>query len=172
MSRNPDEHGESLQAKTVVERVSDRELLVTRRFDAPARILFRAWSQADLFRQWWVPKSYGINLLSCTMDVRTGGAYRLEFEQPVPAPPMAFFGTYLDVVPDARIVWTNEESEDGPVTTVSFEDRGEQTTVTVRNQFPSKEALDRELESGGTGALSETLAQLEAFVLHPGARNG
>lgn len=146
------------------ERISDREMVVTRSFDAPARLLFAAWSRAELFREWWVPKSFGMTLLSCEMDVRVGGGYRLVFAHPASGEPMAFFGRYLDVVPDARISWTNEESETGAVTTVTFSERDGRTTVVIHDLYPSKEVLDAEIESGATGGISETLDQLAAFV--------
>jgi uncharacterized protein YndB with AHSA1/START domain len=101
---------------TKVERKSDREVVVTRSFDAPARLVFEAWSKPELFKRWWVPKSMGMTLRSCEMDVRTGGRYRLGF-----ADGMDFFGRYLEVTPPSRIVWTNEEGgENGSVTTVTL----------------------------------------------------
>src|SRR5689334_3828781 len=104
---------------TNVERKSDRELVVTRTFDAPLQIVFEAWSKPDLFKQWWVPKSAGMSLLSCDMDIRTGGTYRLVFSHPAFDQPMTFFGTYKEVTPQKRLVWTNEESADGALTTVT-----------------------------------------------------
>lgn len=158
-----DEPGAAGAALTV-ERTSDRETMVTRSFDAPARLLFMAWSRAELFRQWWVPKSYGMTLLSCEMDVRVGGGYRLVFANPAGGEPMAFFGRYLDVVPDQRISWTNEESENGAVTTVTFSEQDGRTTVVIHDLYPSKEVLDAEIDSGATGGLGETLDQLAALV--------
>ena len=119
--------------QTQVERISDRELVVTRRFNGPARLVFEAWSNPELFRQWWVPKSSGMTLLSCEMDIRTGGSYRLVFAHPALEQPMTFFGRYIEVTPPARMVWTNDESADGAVTTVTFEDRGEETLVVLRD---------------------------------------
>lgn len=150
--------------RTGVERRSDREIAVTRRFDAPAPALFAAWSESDLFRQWWVPKSFGVTLLACEMDVRVGGGYRLEFGHPASDQPMAFFGRYLEVVPNARLAWTNDESPDGAVTTVTFDEVDGKTTVVVSNLFPSKAACDAEIASGATGGMDETLDQLDAFL--------
>jgi uncharacterized protein YndB with AHSA1/START domain len=150
---------------TVAERISDREMVVTRSFDAPAHLLFEAWSKADLFRQWWVPKSYGLSLLSCEMDVRVGGGYRLVFAHPESGAPMAFFGTYVEVIPNACISWTNEESEDGAVTTVTFAEQDGKTSLSVSNLFPSKEALDTEIASGATGGMQETLDQLDEVLV-------
>jgi uncharacterized protein YndB with AHSA1/START domain len=120
-----------MTSRTKVERKSDREVVVTRSFDAPARVLFEAWTKPELFKQWWVPKSFGLSLLSCEMDVRVGGRYRLEFGHPSSEQPMAFFGSYIEVIPSARIVWTNEESEEGAVTTVTFEERGGKTVLVL-----------------------------------------
>ena len=149
--------------RTTVERKSDREVVVTRTFDAPARLVFEAWTRPDLFKQWWVPRSMGMTLRSCELDVRTGGKYRLVFGDD-PAHPMAFFGKYLDVVPNQRIVWTNEESgADGSVTTVSFEEKNGKTTLVMSELYPTKEALD----AAGTGAqdaLHETFGQLDQVL--------
>jgi uncharacterized protein YndB with AHSA1/START domain len=150
--------------RTVAERVSDRELVVRRSFAAPVRILFEAWTRPELFKQWWVPKSFGLTLLSCEMDVRVGGKYRLEFGIPNSDQPMAFFGSYIAVIPDALVAWTNEESQDGATTTVTFEEVNGRTNLVIHDLFPSKEALDSEIASGATSGMSETLAQLEAFI--------
>jgi uncharacterized protein YndB with AHSA1/START domain len=150
-----------------VERLSERELVVRRTFDAPARLLFEAWSQAELFQRWWVPKSLGMTLLSCELDVRVGGRYRLVFDHD--PEPMAFFGTYLEVVAPSRLVWTNEEGgEGGPVTTVTFEEQGGQTLVTMHELHSSKESLD----AAGTGAAEatvETFGQLDELLSEMGA---
>jgi len=138
---------------TETARISDTEVQTRRRFDAPVERLFAAWSNAALFRQWWLPADFGMTMVSCEMDVRTGGTYRLEIAHPAHDAPMAFFGRYLDVAPNARIVWTNEEGEGGQVTTVSFEPDGDGTWVTVSDRFPSKAALDAEIESGAMGAM-------------------
>ena len=150
---------------TAMERVSDRELVVTRTFNAPARIVFDAWTKAELFQRWWTPKSYGMTILSCEIDARTGGGYRLLIGHPASEQPMAFFGRYLEVTPPSRLVWTNEEGEDGPITTVTFEERGGETVLVLRDLYPSKEALDAAIASGSTaGGMDETFAQLDALL--------
>ena len=111
-----------MRNRTTVERKSERELVVTRTFNGPARLVFEAWTTPELFRQWWVPKSMGMSLLSCEMDVRVGGTYRLEFAHGDSL--AAFFGTYKEVAPHSRLVWTNEESDEGSVTTVTFAEKG------------------------------------------------
>ncbi len=149
---------------TTVERTSDRELVVTRTVNGPARLVFEAWTQAALFRQWWVPKSFGLNLLSCEMDVRVGGQYRLVFQHGDST--MAFFGTYLEVTPNSRLVWTNDEGDSGQtVTTVTFEEHDGTTRLVVHDLYPSAEAVD----AGAAGALPETLDQLAALLASLGA---
>jgi len=149
--------------RTAAERKSDLELVVTRRFNAPAHIVFEAWSNPELFKRWWVPKSAGLTLLSCDMDVRTGGTYRLVFRHPMSDQPMAFFGTYQDVTPNERIVWTNEESDQGAVTTVTFEENAGETLVTLHERYPTKAALDEAL-AGSAEALPEQFAQLDELL--------
>ena len=155
--------------RTTVQKKSDREVVVTRTFDAPARLVFEAWSKPELFKKWWVPRSMGMTLRSCEMDVRTGGKYRLVFGDD-PANPMAFFGKYLDVVPDKRIVWTNEESGDaGSVTTVTLQERDGKTLLVLSELYPTKEALD----AAGTGAqevMDETFGQLDELLAELSAR--
>lgn len=153
--------------RTSVERKSDRELVVTRLFDAPPHMVFRAWAEPELFRRWWVPKGFGITLLSCDMDVRTGGKYMLEFATGG-AETMAFHGKYLAVVPGERIVWTNEEGDEGAVTTVTFEDQGGKTLLTFHELYPSKEALD-EAMAGSAAGLPAQLDQLEELLPTIGA---
>ena len=158
---------------TTVERDSERELVVTRTFNAPARIVFEAWTRPELFKRWWVPKSCGLSLLSCDMDVRTGGTYRLVFRHPASPDPMAFFGRYNEVTPPSRLVWTNDEGgEDGAVTSVTFEERNGQTLVVVRDLYPSKEALDGAIASGSISWNSETFEQLDELLVSPDARAG
>jgi uncharacterized protein YndB with AHSA1/START domain len=150
---------------TTVERASDRELVVTRRFNGPARVVFEAWTKPELFRRWWVPKSFGLTLLSLEMDVRVGGSYRLVFSHPSSGEPMAFFGRYDEVIPHSRLVWTNDEGgEDGAVTTVTFEERGGETLVVIRDLYPSKQALDEAMASGSTGWNGETFEQLDELL--------
>ena len=159
---------ETMKNHTTVERRSEREMVVTRTVNAPARIVFEAWTRPELFRRWWVPKSMGMSLRSCEMDVRVGGKYRLEFEPDG----MAFFGTYLEVTPHSRLVWSNEEGgERGPVTTVTFEDKGGKTLLVLHELYPSKEALDA-AGTGAADAMSETFEQLDALLVILGASVG
>ena len=151
------------QNRTSVERRGDRELVVTRTFNAPPSTVYRAWSQPELFQRWWMPKSVpGVSLVSCDMDVRTGGKYRLEFSAGG-SDTMAFYGKYLEVVPNERIVWTNDEGEDGAITTVTFEDRGGRTLLNFREVYPSKEALEEALQGSAAG-LPEQLEQLDELL--------
>lgn len=149
--------------RTAVVRKSDRELLVTRTFDAPTHIVFEAWSKPELFQRWWIPKSAGMSLVSCDMDIRTGGTYRLVFRHPAFDQPMAFFGTYQEVTPHKRIVWTNEESDQGAVTTVTCEERAGKTLVTLHELYPTTAALEEAL-AGSAEGLPEQFAQLDELL--------
>ena len=160
---NEKEGSSAVMNRTVVERKSDRELVVKRTFDAPVHIVFEAWSKPELFKQWWVPKSVGMSLVSCDMDIRTGGAYRLVFSHPAFDQPMAFFGTYREVTPNQRIVWMNEESDEGAVTTVTFEENDGKTLVTYHELYPTTAALEDAL-AGSAEGLPEQFAQLDELL--------
>lgn len=153
--------------RTAVERRSDRELVVTRVFDAPVRLVFDAWTKPELFQLWWAPRSMGMNMVSCEMDVRTGGGYRIAFGDD-PATAMAFFGRYIEVVPNVRLVWTNDESADAAVTTVTFEERDGRTHLVLQELYPSAAAF--EAEGGAEGALPEQFAQLDELLAELGAK--
>ena len=158
---------------TTTERKSDRELVVTRTVNGPARLVFEAWTKPELFKRWWVPKSTEMSLLSCEMDVRVGGTYRLVFRHDAFREPMAFFGRYIEVTPHSRLVWTNEEDEGGgQVTTVTFEERGGKTLLVVHDLYPSKEALDAAIASESTGGFTEQFEQLDELLVTLGASVG
>ena len=152
----------SAKGRTRVERTSDCELVITRTFDAPARIVFEAWTRPELFKRWWVPKSFGMELLSCEQDVRAGGSYRLVFRHGASGT-MAFHGKYLEVVPPSRLVWTNEESADGSVTTLTLEEKGGKTLLVVHERYPSKEAF--ETNAGAADGMSESFDQLDELLV-------
>src|SRR3954467_2302995 len=161
----------AMKNRTTVERKSDRELVVTRTFNGPARIVFEAWTKPELFKQWWVPKSMGMSLRSCEMDVRVGGRYRLVFDND-PSNPAEFFGRYIEVTPYSCLVWTNDEGGDGgPVTTVTFEEQGGQTLLVMLELYPSKEALDA-AGTGAADAMGETFEQLDELLVTLGASVG
>jgi uncharacterized protein YndB with AHSA1/START domain len=156
-----------MKNRTTVERKSERELVVTRTFDSPARIVFDAWTQPELLKRWWVPKSTGVSLLSCEADVRVGGSYRFEFGQEG-SKPMVFLGRYIEVTPHSRLVWTNDESSDGAVTTVTFEEKGGKTLLVMHELYPSKEALNRTI-AGMEGEMPEMFGQLDELLATLGA---
>jgi uncharacterized protein YndB with AHSA1/START domain len=159
--------------RTTVERKSDRELVVARTFNAPARIVFEAWTQPELLKRWWAPRSFGLSFLACETDVRTGGSYRFVFAHASSEKPMEFFGKYTEVVRPTRIVWTNDEGgEGGNITTVTFEERDGETRVVMHDLYPSKEALDNAIASGSTGGAGESFEQLDEVLITLGAGGG
>ena len=158
--------------RTTVERTSERELVVSRTFNGPARIVFEAWTKPELLKRWWAPKSTGMSLLSCEADVRVGGTYRFVFGHDS-SKPMEFFGRYLDVTPHSRLVWTNEEGGDsGQVTTLTFEETAGKTSLVMRDLYASKAALDEAIASGSTEGASETFEQLDELLVTLGASVG
>jgi uncharacterized protein YndB with AHSA1/START domain len=159
-----------MKDRTTVERKSERELVVTRTFDGPARIVFEAWTRPELLKRWWAPKSTGVSLVSCEADVRVGGRYRFEFGH-AGSKPMVFFGRYLEVTPHSRLVWTNDESDDAATTTVTFEERDGKTVLVLHELYSSREALDGAL-SGMEGGMPEQFAQLDELLVTLGASGG
>src|SRR5579872_4615387 len=156
-----------MKNRTMVERKSERELVVTRTFNGPARIVFEAWTKPELLKRWWAPQSTGVSLLSCEADVRVGGRYRFEFGHGA-SKPMTFYGRYIEVTPHSRLVWTNGGSDDGAVTTVTFEEKGGKTLLVMHELHPSKEALDSAI-AGMEGGMPETFEQLDELLITLGA---
>lgn len=155
-----------MKDRTTVERQSEREIVVTRTFNAPAHIVYDAWTKPDLFKRWWAPKSCGLTMLSCEQDIRVGGRYRLVFSHAASPNPMEFLGTYLEVTPNSRLVWTNEEGGDGgQVTTVTFGEAGGRTLLVMHDLYPSKQALDDAVASGSTSGTCETFGQLDEVLV-------
>ncbi len=166
------QQGEARLAKnrTDVNRQSDRELVITRSFEAPARLVFEAWTRPDLLMRWWAPKSFGITFVSCEADVRTGGSYRFVFGHPDFDQPMAFFGRYLEVTPHSLIAWTNEEGgAQGSVTTATFTETDGKTLLVLSDLYPSADALDAAIASGSTGAYPEQFEELDVVLAALGA---
>jgi len=149
---------------TTTDRHSDREVVVTRTFDGPARLVFEAWTRPELLMKWWTPKSFGMTFISCEADVRPGGTYRFVFGHPSFEKPMAFVGRYLEVDPPRRLVWTNEEGEDGSVTTVTFEEKDGKTHLVLRDLYPSKAALDEAMASGSINGYPDQFNELDGVL--------
>ena len=156
--------------RTTAERTYEREFVVTRTFSAPVRLVFEAWTKPELLKRWWAPKSFGVTIISCEVDARTGGAYRFVMGHSASDQPMEFYGRYLEVTPPSRIVWTNEEGDEGgQVTTVTFEEKAGRTLVVMHDLYPSKEALDDAIASDSTSGFSESFEQLDQFLVTPAA---
>jgi uncharacterized protein YndB with AHSA1/START domain len=179
MDARPESDPTPMKNPTMAERKSDRELVITRTFNGPARIVFEAWTKPELLKRWWAPKSFGVSLLSCEADVRAGGKYRFVIGN-ADSKPMKFFGRYLEVTPHSRLVWTNDEGgPGGPVTTVTFEDKDGKTLLVMHDLYPSKEALEAAIASGSaaiapgsTGGMGETFEQLDELLVVLGASVG
>jgi uncharacterized protein YndB with AHSA1/START domain len=150
--------------RTIMERKSERELVLMRTVNGPARIVFEAFTKPELLKRWWAPKSLGVIMLSCEADVRVGGRYRFAFGHGA-SEPMVFTGKYIEVTPHSRLVWTSDESAEGEaITTVTFEEKGGKTLLVMHDLHPSKEALDATLVSGWEHGMREALDQLDAML--------
>jgi len=165
MDERRDSEPNSMKSRTTVERKSERELVVTRVFDGPAHIVFEAWTEPELLKRWWAPRSFGVSFLSCEADVRTGGRYRFVFSHAASEHPMAFYGKYIEVMPHTLLAWTNEESAEGAVTRVTFEEKGGKTLVVMHDLYPSKQALDNAIASGSTSGTGEQFEQLDELLV-------
>ncbi len=148
---------------TVIERQSELEFIASRGFKTPAQFVFNAWTKPELFSQWWAPKSMGAKIISCAMDVRIGGGYRIEFGQPNSDQPMAFFGSYSEVEQNSRLVWSNDESGVGALTTLTLEEKDGITFLVLHERHPTKEACDDGF-SGTAAFMPEQFEQLEALL--------
>jgi uncharacterized protein YndB with AHSA1/START domain len=154
--------------RTTVERTSDRELVVTRTFNAGVRIVYDAWTKPELLKRWWAPRTRGVTLFECEADVRVGGTYRYLFGHD-PKQVMAFTGVYKEVVPPTRVVCTQifepMRAAGEAIVTATFEEiEGGRTRVTLHQLFPSKEALDGAVATGMESGMRESYDQLEAVV--------
>jgi uncharacterized protein YndB with AHSA1/START domain len=169
MDARSDSGSAATKNRTTVDRKSERELVITRTVNGPARLVFEAWTKPELFKQWWMPRSFGLTLISYEAEVRVGGQYRLVLAHG-DSKPMAFFGRYIEVTPHSRLSWTNEEAEDGgPVTTVTFEEKAGKTLLVLHELYPSKETLDAALDSGEKSCMGETFEQLDDLLVGLGA---
>jgi uncharacterized protein YndB with AHSA1/START domain len=157
-----------MKKSTTTERTSGREMVTTRSFNGPARLVFEAWIRPELLKRWWTPKSLGMTFISCEIDARTGGSYRFVFGHPAWEQPMAFFGRYIEVAPPSRLVWTNEEGDEGgAITTVTFEEKDGETLVVLHDLYPSKEALDEAIAAESVAEFSEAFTQLDELLAAP-----
>lgn len=148
---------------TKVERRTDIDLFVTRLFAAEVPRVYAAWTTPALFMRWWAPRSMGAEMTDCQMDVRTGGGYQVTFTHPSSSQGMTFYGRYLEVIPNERLVWTNDEGDEGAITTVTFTPRDGATLLVLHERYPTKGALDRAYE-GMDGSLPEQFGQLDELL--------
>jgi uncharacterized protein YndB with AHSA1/START domain len=157
----------AMRNETIVERTSDRELTVRRMFNAPAHIVFDAWTRPELLKRWWAPKSFGVSLFACESDLRAGGTYRYAFGRD-PGNPEVFSGRYIEVSPPSRLVLTQlyERMRDAgeAVVTATFEEHEGQTLLTLHQLFPSRVTLESALASGMERGMRLTLDQLDELV--------
>jgi uncharacterized protein YndB with AHSA1/START domain len=153
--------------QTSMDITSDRELVIARTFNGPARIVFDAWTRAELVKRWWAPKSHGVSIVSCEADVREGGSYRYVMRHHEHGD-IAFSGKYIEVTPYSRLVYTQffEPMMDAGavIVTITLEEKNGKTHLRSHELYPSKEALETTLASGMEHGMRETMDQLEELV--------
>ncbi|MPY87522.1 MAG: ATPase [Luteitalea sp.] len=158
--------------RTSLERTSDRELVIKRTFNGPARIVFDAWTRPELVSRWWAPKSLGVSVVSCDADIRVGGSYRYVLQRDK-GDEIAFSGKYTEVTPHSRLVYTYFFEAKGfepvgdagaVIVTVTFDEHDGKTHLVAHELYPSKEVLDSTLASGMEHGLRATMDQLDELV--------
>jgi uncharacterized protein YndB with AHSA1/START domain len=152
--------------QTTMQLEADREIIISRTFDGPARIVFDAWTKPELVKRWWAPKGRA-TIVSVDADVRVGGKYRYVLKADV-GEAFAFSGSYTEITPHSRLVYTQsfEPMADAgsAIITVTFDERDGKTRLVSRELYPSKEAREAALSSGMEEGMRETMDQLDVLV--------
>ena len=156
--------GASDRHELTVTMPSDREMVMTRVFDAPRDLVFEAHTSCEHMSNWWGPRKYEV--ASCEIDFRPGGTWRVVHRGP-DGNEIAFFGEYREIVRPERIVWTfgfdGMPGKPGPETMV-FEEHDGKTTLTTTSVFNSAEDRDGVLESGMEEGAVETYERLDEYL--------
>jgi len=150
---------------TTLELPGDREILITRSFDAPARVVFEALTRPEHVRRWWAPRSC-TEMLRCEIDFRVGGAWRYVMRHSGGFE-VGFSGTFLEIVAPTRVVQTEifDPYPDAAATvTLTLVERGGRTTLTSRSLYPSREVRDQVIASGMEHGMRESMVQLTEVV--------
>jgi uncharacterized protein YndB with AHSA1/START domain len=159
---------EPTQKRTILERRSDRELVLTRTIHGPARLVFDAYTKPELLKRWWAPASMGVSMFSCEIDPRVGGRYRYAYGRD-PKQQMAFSGTFTEVVPHERLVCTSlfeqMPAAGEAIVTTTFTERDGKTVVVLHQLFPSKQVMDGAIAAGMENGMRITMDQLEELVV-------
>lgn len=147
------------------EPAADRELVITRTFDAPARLLFKAWSTREHIMKWFGPVGWPVTM--CEMDFRVGGRWRMAMTGPSGKQNTLFGGTYLEIVPDRRIVFDNGFETPGAermIMTITFEEMDGKTTLTHHTLFASAAMKKSHVGAGFVAGTNSGLDQLADVV--------
>jgi len=152
--------------QTAMELTSDLEIVITRTFNGPPRIVFEAWTRPELVRRWWAPKALGVSVVSIDADVRVGGRYRYVLQRGDGGGEVAFSGTYREVAPPSRLVYTQafEPYPDEVIITITLTERDGQTDFVSHELWPSKEIRDMAMSTGMEKGMRMTMDQLDELV--------
>ncbi len=144
---------------------ADREILITREFDVPARILFAAWSTPEHLLRWFGPEGWPLTL--CEVDFRVGGKWRFAMTGASGVQNTPFGGEYLEIVPNRRIVFTNTFEGPGAETllvTVTFDEHAGRTTLGILTSFATAAVRDWHIHQGYEAGYASALDQLTALA--------
>jgi uncharacterized protein YndB with AHSA1/START domain len=151
--------------KLTVTTPSDREIVMTRTFNAPRDLVFEAHSSCEHMSNWWGPRQYEV--ASCEMDFRPGGSWRVVHKTPDGSDEQGFRGEFREIIRPERIVWTFEwEGMPGHVSveTLTLEEQNGTTTLTARSVYDTVEDRDGMLESGMEEGAAETYDRLDEYL--------
>jgi uncharacterized protein YndB with AHSA1/START domain len=157
-----------MPASQNAEPIADRTVVISRVYDAPARLLFQAWSRPEYLAKWFGPKGWPITL--CEVDFRVGGRVRMAMTGSSGVQNTPFGGTYLEIVPDRKIVFDNGFESPGAekmIMTVTFDESGGRTTLTLSTLFASiamrNEHMGLGFEQGTNSALDQLVDVVAAM---------
>jgi uncharacterized protein YndB with AHSA1/START domain len=154
-----------MSANVASEPVVDREVIITRTYDAPARLLFVAWSKPEHLMKWFGPVGWPLTL--CEVDFRMGGRFRFAMTGPSGRQDTPFGGEYLEIVPHRKIVFDNAFEAPGAekmITTVTFDEKDGRTTLTHHTLFASVAMKNEYVGMGFVQGVGSGFDQLAAVV--------
>ena len=151
---------------------TDEQILITREFAAPKHLVYRAFTEPDLVRQWWTAKRGDMKI--CEIDLRVGGKWRYVMETP-DGMEVGFHGEYREIEPNERIVSTEifegmpeGVAEEASVNTATFTEEDGRTTLEILVQHSNKQFRDMHVESGMEDGLQDALDLLEEVAVSIG----
>jgi uncharacterized protein YndB with AHSA1/START domain len=150
---------------------TDEQILISREFDAPRHLVYKAWTTPELVKRWWSANRGEVTLAD--IDLRVGGRWRYVMVTTDGGLEVGFHGEYREIVPNERIVSTEvyegvpqgEGPEQGTLNTATFTEADGRTTLTILVEAPSKEIRDAIIDSGMEAGMQDALDLLEQVAV-------